>query len=362
MAKVSLLTIVNLDNPTTAVSQLNTNFTRLAEQIDLLLSRDGEAPNTLLASIDMNGFRILNLPEPTSPTEPARHGDIQQYVDEAEAARDAAQLAQVAAETAEVNAELAETNAEQHLDDFYTQYGGAQASDPTVDPSGDPVQPGFLYFNTTLDTFRYWYEDIVKAGTDSVVVGTDIAIVGEYYSIPAPTLSSLADVDGINVTNLDILQWNEGQSEWLPIALSAANVTFDDTSTDLNASTVQGALEDLVDRTSLGRYDLSFWAGSRMENDELLFRLVSSRTFWIPAGATNSVADAGTAANAETVLLLKKNNVQFGTITYAASGTTGTFSVAAETVFNTGDVFSVHGPATADTSLADVSFTIAARR
>src|SRR5512138_3834353 len=91
MPKVDISVIQNLDNPNSVVAALNGNFNRIQEVIETLLSRDGRAPNSMLSILNMNDFRILNLPAPTSPTEPARHGDIQQYVDQAEAFRNEAE-------------------------------------------------------------------------------------------------------------------------------------------------------------------------------------------------------------------------------------------------------------------------------
>lgn len=77
MSKVTLTELDSLTNETTALTALNTNFQTIQDAIDLLFSRDGTSPNTMEADVDMNSFRIENLPEAVGPTEPIRLGDIE---------------------------------------------------------------------------------------------------------------------------------------------------------------------------------------------------------------------------------------------------------------------------------------------
>lgn len=358
MPKVSLYTLTNIDNPTQFVSQVNENFADIAAQIELLYSRDGEFPNTQLANMDMNAYRIINLPAPTSATEPARHGDIQQYVDQAEAAQEAAEEAQEAAETAQEGAETAEENTEALLDVFLGIFGGSFAEDPDT----DGLQNGFFYYNTEANTFRIWKQFEVYVGTDEISVGADDVYVSYWVDLPMTTLRSMSDTDLTTIANGQGIRWNSALSVFVPKDFSAEEIAYDDTTTDLNADNVQEAIEDLVNRTSLGVYDLAFWAGGLLENNETLFRMVAGRTFWIPINATDSIAQANVAANAETTLTLRVNGTPFGTIVFPAASDEGIFTVGSTTVFNSGDIFSVTNQPTADTSLRDVSFTIAARR
>ncbi|MGP9819170.1 hypothetical protein ACTZWW_04065 [Salinarimonas sp. NSM] len=81
-----------------------------------------------------------------------------------------------------------------------------------------------------------------------------------------------------------------------------------------------------------------------------------------PAAPTErSYARAVTAATASTVFSVRKNGVQFGTITFAVGATAGTFA-ATETTFAPGDVISVRGPDIPDATLADVSVTLLLER
>ena len=58
------------------VQEINSELERIAtSQVDLL-ARDGETPNAMNDNLDMNSYRILNLPIPSSFSEPLRLGDI----------------------------------------------------------------------------------------------------------------------------------------------------------------------------------------------------------------------------------------------------------------------------------------------
>lgn len=55
---------------------LNSNFTALQTVIEDTLSRSGTTPNQMQATLDMNSNRIINLPAPQAPSDPARLQDI----------------------------------------------------------------------------------------------------------------------------------------------------------------------------------------------------------------------------------------------------------------------------------------------
>lgn len=77
MAKIEPLTDVeNIENQTTLTQALAENFDKITEAVDNTLSRDGSAPNYMLADLDMNGKRIINLPSPQSGSDPARWQDV----------------------------------------------------------------------------------------------------------------------------------------------------------------------------------------------------------------------------------------------------------------------------------------------
>src|ERR1051326_3010925 len=67
--------LTSLTNQTTAINQLNSNFSTLATLLNDVLSRSGTSPNQMAASLDMNSNRILNLPTPVGLADPLRLQD-----------------------------------------------------------------------------------------------------------------------------------------------------------------------------------------------------------------------------------------------------------------------------------------------
>lgn len=362
MPKVTIQTVANLDNPPTVVAQLNSNFVAIQNVIDTLLSRDGAVPNSMQALLDMNANRVVNLPVPITPTEPARHGDIQQYVDEATEQADRAEDEADRAEAEATDAEQSAEEAAASLNDLVSRYIGAYVANPSVDPQGNPLQEGAIYFNITVNNWRVFAHQDAHAEGDPVFVGDDPVIVGYWLPFPQASLRSQNDVDLDDATNNQAVVWNAGTSLFVPQTITAAFATYDDSVSLIGASTVQGAIEGILDRTSLGRYDVSFWLEGLMENSEILFRYVASRPFEILVGAPNSICVSRVAADTSTVISMKKNGVQFGTITFASAATTGTISIPGTTSFVNGDVIQIDAPLAADTALRDVSMTLAFRR
>jgi hypothetical protein len=60
MAKFTPITFTNLNNETSFVNQLNTNFSTLSTLLDTMVSRNGTSPNTMTADLDVNSQDILN--------------------------------------------------------------------------------------------------------------------------------------------------------------------------------------------------------------------------------------------------------------------------------------------------------------
>jgi cobalamin biosynthesis Mg chelatase CobN len=82
MSKLDL-TDYTITNDTSFITALNNNNALIETALENTLSRDGTSPNTMVASLDMNSNRILNLPAPVSDEEPARLVDIGDAIDAA---------------------------------------------------------------------------------------------------------------------------------------------------------------------------------------------------------------------------------------------------------------------------------------
>ena len=78
----------------------------------------------------------------------------------------------------------------------------------------------------------------------------------------------------------------------------------------------------------------------------------------LPAGLSGSRGTAAIAATAMTTFNLQKNGTNVGTMVFAASTTTATFTMSSATFFSAGDVLTVVAPATPDATLANLAWTI----
>ena len=72
----ALGTLASLENQTSAIQVLNENVDKLEAALENTVSRNGSAPNTMEAPLDMNGSRILNLPAPAGDNDPVRLTDL----------------------------------------------------------------------------------------------------------------------------------------------------------------------------------------------------------------------------------------------------------------------------------------------
>jgi hypothetical protein len=96
---------------------------------------------------------------------------------------------------------------------------------------------------------------------------------------------------------------------------------------------------------------------------QVLLVMIPTAAIAFPSGATNSSAVAGVAATGSTTFTFKKNGTSFATCVFAASGTSGTFTLATLTAFNgTSDILEIDGPGTADATLANFSLVLAGYR
>ena len=120
MSKLTLNDLSNLENQPSAVALINANNALIEDALEKTLSRDGTTPNTMVADLDMNSNRIINLLEPVSDSEPIRKGDVSGatlttlagYVTAAQLAETNAETAQGLSEDAQAAAETAQTASE----------------------------------------------------------------------------------------------------------------------------------------------------------------------------------------------------------------------------------------------------------
>src|SRR3990167_1292164 len=105
-------------------------------------------------------------------------------------------------------------------------------------------------------------------------------------------------------------------------------------------------------------YNLTLWADAAAGPSETWTWLFNGTVTFV-VGLTTSRAKSDVAATAQAVFSLRKNGVEFGTITFAAASTTGVFAAASETIFVDGDELDVVAPSVMDATLRGLKFLIA---
>lgn len=65
----------------TSVAGMNAELTKIQSAIQDSLSRKGDTPNQMEATLDMNSNRIINLPEPVNLSEAVRLQDLKELMD-----------------------------------------------------------------------------------------------------------------------------------------------------------------------------------------------------------------------------------------------------------------------------------------
>jgi hypothetical protein len=111
-----------------------------------------------------------------------------------------------------------------------------------------------------------------------------------------------------------------------------------------------------------GSYDLGLTWAETLPASQVLLRYPFPRGVDFPAGLTGSRGVSAVAATATTTLDIRKNNTSVGSVQWAASATTATFTMASATSFTAGDILTVHAPASADATLADLGLSLAGTR
>lgn len=104
-------------------------------------------------------------------------------------------------------------------------------------------------------------------------------------------------------------------------------------------------------------YDVSGYVPGMPSNGAELMLFLTPRGFTIPANFAGSYAQSNVAATASTVYTIYQNTTAVATITFAASGTTGTFSTQAAITFTPGQIISVVAPSTVDATHAQIMWT-----
>lgn len=123
-------------------------------------------------------------------------------------------------------------------------------------------------------------------------------------------------------------------------------LTYDDGSSTWKPGTPAGGV-------GAESYDVSY--STPITGDAVkLINYIPGIALTLPVDCAGSTAIADVAATAATVFSIQKEGVEVATITFAISGTVGTFSTQAAVSFLATDKLTLVGPTTADATLADI--------
>tara|TARA_B100001057_G_scaffold176054_1_gene176717 strand:+ start:817 stop:1971 length:1155 start_codon:yes stop_codon:yes gene_type:complete len=160
-----------------SITALNNNITALRNHFDNTLSRDGSAPNTMSADIDLNGNDLNNVGALKNTSGQDIVALTQGFMNTANtAATNAGNSATASASSASSSATSATasgnsatasassatgaassaTAAAATLDTFDDRFLGAKSSNPSTDNDGDALATGALYFNTGDNNMRVY--------------------------------------------------------------------------------------------------------------------------------------------------------------------------------------------------------------
>lgn len=199
---MSKLTVSNINSRYASVAALNNNFNAVVDAIENTLSRDGTSPNQMEANIDMNSYRIVNLPDPSTDGEPATKGWIEGLPDTAAASAAAAEASATAAAASEVAAEAAAANVVDW--DFVGQWTTATAyavNNIVSVPSG--AYQGWSFICIVAHTSGGTFATDYSGGKWEIIAQRGAAGAGTGDMLAANNLSDVASVSSAR-TNLGL--------------------------------------------------------------------------------------------------------------------------------------------------------------
>lgn len=159
MAKITLTDLASLTNESTAITQLNTNFQQIEDELnDKVFYRDnplGET-NTLENDIDLNSNSLLNVADINGESVSTIVDGLSTSAIAAAASATASAASATAASASASSASASASAAATSYDSFDDRYLGVKASDPALDNDGDALITGALYFDSTNGLFKVY--------------------------------------------------------------------------------------------------------------------------------------------------------------------------------------------------------------
>jgi hypothetical protein len=197
----------------------------------------------------------------------------------------------------------------------------------------------FTAGNVTLSDAQFRGASVFRAAGVSVARDLTVPAIKRMFAVDNGAGSSTLTIKrGSNAIALDagtaVLAYTDGTTNGL-VALSAS----------------AGAAEAKT-------YLLSGAAAGVPASSARVFHHLAGMAFDLPAGLTGSAALAKTAATAQTDFDIQIGGVSAGTMRFAAAATTASFIFASPAAVTAGAEIEILAPATADATLADITWTI----
>lgn len=130
---------------------------------------------------------------------------------------------------------------------------------------------------------------------------------------------------------------------------------------DAVAAVMSSTATAAAQRSALGAnvYDIAAFVAGKPSASQICCLFVATRSVVLPQNLTGSYVKAGTAATSTANFDIQVNGVSKGTISFAASGTSATFTFANAVTLAAGDILKIIAPSGQDATLADVAANLA---
>ena len=243
-------------------------------------------------------------------------------------------------------------------------------------PQLDPNVSIFRVTSATSTTFTGTWVD----PSDEYASGTTLSLIsGDVYNcILSLTAKMIEDLNtllfgGLVSANLSSTAGIVGSQLSSPLTLNQ-NVTLGGTTT--NSGTISGGAVNpatlnvtssatINDPTFTGTphgnpYDQGSGVSGPIAASQTVLYALAIRSFTIPTNFGSSLAEVLTAFTSAATYTIYHNGTSVGTISFAASGTAGTFSTVTAFTLAVGDSLTVVAPSTADATAANLSITLEA--
>lgn len=216
--------------------------------------------------------------------------------------------------------------------------------------ASDQSQPGLYYWDTISSSWVAIDSKAIKG------VDAGIATLNAQGKILESQIPSIAITDTFVVSS---------EAAMLALSAETGDVAI---RTDLsNSFILRGSSPSTLGNWSellspqdegAGTYDIASSIVGKPDAATEVLVFYTPRAFAFGVNMSGSIMKAAVAATASTAFAIKKNDVTFCTVTFAAAGTVATFGTSAATTFNVGDKLSIASPAQ-DATLANVHFSLA---